>query len=145
MCICWCTSSIFLDNQYSHTTSWRESLEKLVWYTTNVGLHENRSNWIGETKKYPSQIVANHSRVSVPWQLCQNTNSSIMMRFEDTQSRAYKYSVGISTSIKFCYSLASVLVVLWWWIVEEIFSCAWIDWCLAFSVTKVWNWWYTQL
>ena len=35
--IYWCASSIFLDNNYSHTTSWQESLEKLLWYTTSMG------------------------------------------------------------------------------------------------------------
>ena len=32
--ICWYAPSIFLDNKYSYTISWRESLEKLVRYTT---------------------------------------------------------------------------------------------------------------
>ena len=37
MYICWYASIIFLDNKYSHTISWWESLEKLVRYTTYVG------------------------------------------------------------------------------------------------------------
>ena len=39
MYICWYASIIFLDNKYSHTISWWESLEKLVRYTTYVRLN----------------------------------------------------------------------------------------------------------
>ena len=37
-------------------------------------------------KKLTAQIVANHTRISLAGQLCQNTYSSMMMRFKDTHS-----------------------------------------------------------
>ena len=38
------------------------------------------------TKRYTAWIVANHSRISLPGKLYQNSDSSMMMRFKDTQS-----------------------------------------------------------
>ena len=66
-------------------------------------------------KKLTAQIVANHTRISLAGQLCQNADSSMMMRFKDTHSAegTAKAQVALVLVSDFCHSTVSVLVVLW--------------------------------
>ena len=66
------------------------------------------------TKKYAACIVANHSRISLPGKLYQNSDSSIMMRIKDNRSvkGIAKTLLALVLVSDFCYSTVSVLVIL---------------------------------
>ena len=41
---------------------------------------------MAKTKKYTTQKLANHYKISKTGQLCQNTDSTMILRFKDTHS-----------------------------------------------------------
>ena len=68
-----------------------------------------------KSKKYTAWIVANHSIISLPGKLYQNSDSSMMMRIKDNRSvkGIAKTLLALILVSDFCYSTASVLVILW--------------------------------
>ena len=67
-----------------------------------------------KSKKYAACIVANHSRISLPGKLCQNSDSSMMIRIKDNGSvkGIAKTLLALVQVSDFYYSTASVLVIL---------------------------------
>ena len=68
-----------------------------------------------KTQKYAAWIVPNHSRISLPGKLFQNLDSAMMMRIKDNRSvkGIAKTLLALILVSDFCYSTASVLVILW--------------------------------